>query len=444
MRSRTLQLVLLLVFLALSLRRVEGVERACEALVSPARHLALLAQPFVWLRPSPVEADDSKRLAQGAARVRAELSSQVLPDDAELRKGRAFVPCEVVARVERAPDRLLVRTVDDLAVRVGDPAVLRDHYLGRVAAWRDGEWEIELVTAREHRVGAVAREEDAISRLVVGGLRRELPGDVSLVLGAHALSDATLLEGDVRVQEGLDPLGGTARLRANGYRLGRLVAQVEGAAVLHGVENELDWEHGLHHLALLVDAAPRGAASNSTARDPLDAARWQPLTALSAGGFAACPASIKVVDEEGIDGGSAVARELRLVGRIGLRAAGMAEVALLGDPACEFEAVGQLGDDGPLLALGSVRGAGRPKEGRARLGLGAQGLERLRAAAQERPGVPVRLWTAGSERGVPAGLHVGVMATALVPAEGDTVLFAVAAPDPKRLQAWRETREEQP
>lgn len=456
LRSRTLQLVLLLLCLALSLRRVEGMEQACAVLLTPARYVAVLAQPFVWLRGRAVQAQDSATLMQGSQRVRAALATAVLPLEPELRAGRTFVACEVVARVERAPDRLLVRAADDLAVRVGDPVVLQNHYVGRVSGQREGEWEIELVTARDHRVGAIARHEDEIARLVVGGLRRELSrergtGAPAVVLAAHAPSDRRVRTGEVRVQETADASGYAGRMRANGYKLGELEMLVEGAAVLHGVRTQVDWEHGLHHVAVLVDAAPaqRGMVS---AREPLDAQRWAALMALSAGNGWTHRETLKVADhpERPLQAGAAVANGLQLCGRIMAQASGMADVALLGDPAFGVEAVAQLDGMSDVVALGRVRGAGRVSDTEWSLVLSPLGAQRLQGLVQRAPGAQVVLWSAGSERGVPAGLWLGVLQPARntyeAVAEGETrtILVRAAAVDVRRLSAWQESREDAP
>ena len=456
LRSRTLQLVLLLLCLALSLRRVEGMEQACAVLLTPARYVAVLAQPFVWLRGRAVQAEDSATLVQGSQRVRAALAAAVLPLEPELRAGRTFVACEVVARVERAPDRWLVRAADDLAVRVGDPVVLQNHYVGRVSGQHGAEWEIELVTARDHRVGAIARHEDEIARLVVGGLRRELSrerrtGAPAVVLAAHAPSDRRVRAGEVRVQETPDASGAAGRTRANGYKLGELEVLVEGAAVLHGVRTQVDWEHGLHHVAVLVDAAPaqRGMVS---AREPLDAQRWAALMSLSAGKVWSHRETLKVVDhpQRPLRTGAAVVNGLQLCGRVLAQSAGMADVALLGDPAFEVEAVAQLDGTSEVAALGRVRGLGRVNDTDVSLELSALGMQRLQDLVQRAPRAQMVLWSAGSERGVPAGLRLGLLQPArstsdpVVGGAARTVHVRSSVVDVRRLSVWLESNEEAP
>jgi hypothetical protein len=439
LRSRTLQFVALLALSALALRRVEGLERACAWLLAPSATLASVLAPFEF--GGEVLAADPA-LVESSRAVRALYARQVLPEEAELRAGRAFVACEVVARVEGAPDRVLVRAQDHLAVRVGDPATLRGHYLGRVAAERGGEWEVELVTARDHRVGAVARAEDEVARLVVGGLRRATPEDGGALLAAWALDDQDLDGALVRVQESA---AGSAALqgpdlasaqRANGYLLGRLRAPRRGAALPSGVRSDIDWEHGLHHLALLVDPrAAQGGEGRVDARDPLDPARWRVLETVARRASSPGRSVLRVKDVGHLPPGAAVASGLRLVGRVERRAGGLLDVALLDDPAFAVEALAVV-DATRVVSLGILRGGGRVDADSVLLACDASALRRLRAVLERAPDGAVSVWTAGSERGVPAALFVG----ALLPQQGGAAALRVAhAEGPASArQAWIE------
>jgi hypothetical protein len=439
LRSRTLQFVALLALCALALRRVEGFERAASLALLPSSALGSWLAPFSF--GGEVVAAD-QQLADSSRAVRALYAQDVLPDDPDLRAGRFFVACEVVAREDDAPDRVLVRAQDHLAVRIGDPATLRDHYIGRVAAERGGEWEIELATARDHRVGAVARAQDEVARLVVGGLRRVPAEDGGALLAAWALDDHDLDGATVRVQESA---AGSAALqgpelagaqRANGYLLGRLQAPRRGAALPPGVRTDIDWEHGLHHLALLVDArAAQGGGEPGDARDPLDARRWTRLDVVARRASSPGRTALRVKDSGQLAPGAAVAAGLRLVGRIDRRGAGLADVALLEDPAFAVEALAVV-DSTRVVSLGVVRGAGRFDSRSVRLGCEPAALLRLREALESRPSAAVALWTAGSERGVPAALWLG----ALLPQSGGGDALRLAHPagvDPAHW-AWME------
>lgn len=437
LRSRTLQFVALLALCALALRRVEGVEQACALLLAPSAALASFLAPFEF--GGEVQAADAD-LAQSSRAVRALYARQVLPEDEQLRAGRAFVACEVVARVAGAPDRVIVRAHDHLAVRVGDPATLREHYLGRVAAERDGEWEVELATARDHRVGAVARAEDEVARLVVGGLRRASSADEGALLAAWAVDDHGLDGALVRVQESA---AGSAALqgpdlasaqRANGYLLGRLRAPRRGAALPPGVRSELDWEHGLHHLAILVD--PRAAQVGDARvdeRDPLDPRKWRALETVARRASSPGRSVSRVKDFGQLRPGAAVASDLRLAGRVERCSGGLADVALLEDPAFAVEALAVVGS-ARVVSLGILRGAGRVDAGSVLLACDASALQRLRAALEGAPDAAVSVWTAGSERGVPAALLVG----ALLPQQGGVAALRIArVHEPaSRRQAW--------
>ncbi|MEY2807306.1 MAG: hypothetical protein RIR65_1723 [Planctomycetota bacterium] len=445
LRSRTLQFVALLALCALALRRVEGLERACAWLLAPSASIASVLAPFEFGRE--VRAADAE-LEAASREVRALYARNVLPDEAQLRAGRAFVACEVVARVPGAPDRVLVRAEDHLAVRVGDPATLRGHYLGRVAAERDGEWEIELATARDHRVGAVARAEDEVARLVVGGLRRAPSEDGAALLAAWALDDHDLDGALVRVQESAS---GSAALhgpelasaqRANGYLLGELRAPRRGAALPPGVRTELDWEHGLHHLAILVDPrATQDAATRVDARDPLDPRRWMELETVARRAATPGRAVQRVKDPGQLRVGAAVADGLRLRGRVERVASGVADVALLEDPRCAVEALAVV-DAARVVSLGSLRGAGRVDSGSVLLACDVAALQRLRAAMERAPDASVSVWTAGSERGVPAALLVGELLPQ--PGGGRALRIAHAEGTTRPSLAWTEQDAQSP
>ena len=141
---------------------------------------------------------------------------------------------------------------------------------------------------------------------------------------------------------------------------------------------------------------------------------------------------------------------LQLCGRVLAQSAGMADVALLGDPAFEVEAVAQLDGTSEVAALGRVRGLGRVNDTDVSLELSALGMQRLQDLVQRAPRAQVVLWSAGSERGVPAGLRLGLLQPArstsdpVVGGAARTVHVRSSVVDVRRLSVWLESNEEAP
>lgn len=428
-RSRTLQAIACLAFTALAVRPVEPLERALDVLLSPTRSLSELASPIGRLQVAEPRGEDPGRVAL-AAQERAEhgeleraLLASALPRAVDPEAGVRAVHAEVVGRPGDRLDTLRVRVRDLRGVRVGLPVVSGDAFVGMVQSLSsfdasDGRdlVEVQLITARDARIGAVLTGAGAAdgSRLVVGALA---PARERQLLDVHNPERHGVTSGLVLVHE----LDDTDAGLADGFVLGELETAPtddgRGEERLAGVRPWLDYREGLYQVLILTDDADAGRRV-SARESVLDDGLWEPARLFLRGEAAPGRAGRKLArgSRGGVRVGAAVASGARLFGRIERAGLFAADVRLVDDPGFSVPALAlhRVGDEWEPHVLGRIVSRGRDASGALvfdwRANLPFIGDADTRA----------RVWTGAGEAGVPRGLLIG-----------DTVL--PSGPGPHRL-----------
>lgn len=452
--SRLAYLAALVGSATLALRPPGAVEHVLALALSPLRLASEVAAPVGLLRARRVraaerraaslrEAEDLERRALGADQRRF-----VLPQSAELRAGRSFSIAEVVRRVPGDADRLEVRMLEGRAPEPGQPAVVGDHYIGRVREVDAGGTRavVELVTRPDVLVGARTVVTDAPARLVVGGLQRDPygRGRAASLLAIHGPSAPDLDEAPVVVDESL--AGGVPFADvAGGFLLGTLETLDERHHErLCGVRSPIDLAAGVFQMALVGPASAAGDALDGASLDPLDDGRWVAARALSRGDPVARREGLKlsVGASRGVATGAAVVSGARLVGVVERTGTHGCDARLLGDPGLALPVVARVqGSERPEI-LGTLVGLGRASadaEGRASVRFYWEGRSGPRLEGSD----VARLYTGAGAEGVPPGLILGD--TALPAGGGSAVLELVLEVDPRELAHVRvRTREARP
>ncbi len=416
-RTSSAWLVLWGALLFLSLRPVDAVERALDVALAPLGWVAQLGAPFALVHAREVAAAE-RELARGAraeaaegAETLARLAARALPSDPALLEGRHFIPAEVLERPRR--DECWALAASAVGLTRGAPVVCGDVYVGRVVEVRPGpetRVRVQLVTAKDFRIGAEVRGEDPLY-LVVGGVRAPRRGSEARVvrLAVHQPSAAGLA-GLVRVHE-LFPEGEDSGGLAEGFRLGEL--RRAGEREPAWVEPELDYLDGLFQLAILVSEE---AADPLGVRGPgaLEDGRWLGTRALTSGDPSPWRSTLKIPlgRAQGLSAGAAVTGAgARLLGRVIRAGLASSDVALLSDPGLTLTAVARIEGASEPRILGRLTALGRGPEGTIRmrwyvrvpLELGATGQTATARA------VRARVFTGSGEPGLPGGLLVGTV-----------------------------------
>ncbi len=422
-RIRTLQVLSCLACAALALRPVPRVERILDGALVTTRALAGLAAPFSGLgrvRASGEEADlralaerDQRDALEHAVRRSAEpsqdLSLNVVP-----------VHAEVIGRPRGALDVLEVRVDRVGLVRVGQPVVTGDVYVGTVSSVRLGTHsgarvehvEVSLVTGRGARIGARVVGEDGqdLARAVVGGLLEPvefgLP-DAGQVLCVHFPSLRSLQSGRAVVAEPEGVAAGTSdhNYLANGFELGNLVvAEAPDERTrqrLLGVQAGVDYAGGLYQVLILT--RPRRGDAPLAERKP----RWASARLALRADPSLGRAGRKLLRGSWGDvlPGAAVATGVRLYGRVSRTGPWTSDVRTLHDPGFGVPAIAVLSESGgPSLevhVLGRLVSLGQADDGRLRMAWRAS----LPLDGDEPR--PARLWTGSGEQGMDRGLLIG-------------------------------------
>lgn len=432
-RSRSLTWFLLGVLGIASLRPNELIDRIFALAATPSRLFAEIAAPVDLLRTGEAHAAAENLFAKGA--LAREWSDQalareqqwVMPQRDELLAGRRFVHAEVVRSGSGDLDTIDVRLATTVDVAVGQPVVIGEHYVGRVASLdtrRPGRATVELITGRDFRVGADVipdrREAGEVAcRLVAGGLAggAEVPGGRAggeVALGVRTPSRRRVVNGEVRVHEPAlpgDADGNASRGLAEGFLLGELESPnpddpQPALRILPG----LDYESGLHQV--LVITPPTDAAAVHPEVVPMrletfEGRRWTAVRSLG-------PAQAEI-DREGImlgvgalhgaQRGLAVSYGAHFVGRLEVVEGLSSGVRTLGDPGLALHVLARLeGEDEPR-AIGQLVSLGRDPVTRevrmrwfARVALDPLGT---------RPPRRAQLYTGSGQPGVPRGLLIG-------------------------------------
>ena len=444
---------LLIGLIGMSLFPQPEAERWLDRGAAPLRILARATVPLTRLLGREVAAFDP---AQGRAeeqesrRFVARLFESALPPGELAGRCRA-VPAVVLARSRGERDRVIVRPWTLAGIELGQPAVHREAYVGRVVAIDAelGAATVELLTARSFRVGArllppaslraLAAEDPGVA-LTVGGValgRRSSEGQLPY-LAAHDPARARgilaelPLEGPLEVHEWLpelDPYSGLAE----GFALGRLLPEKNQQD--RRVEPLIDFLHGLFHLAILTEARP-GLELPSAPAHPLEDAEWVAARIWATGEPSRWRRSLQleVGARDGLVEGCAVVAGARLIGRLGAVLPASCEVRLLDDPGLSLPVAAGFPDD-PARApqvLGRMTTLGRdPLTGRPLLHWQSSLAFELPGAPA---GTPVRLtlFTGTGEVGLPAGLLLGesYVRTGQTEGSGQRLALTDASADP--------------
>ena len=437
-RTRSLQFAALVGLAALSVRPVEEVEALFDHLLSPARVLAELGAPIVAVAARDVHAAEE----QLRAREGAELSARVelfrdqlrfaLPPRGELRRGRTFLPAEVVRRDHDHLDRIEVEVESARGLALGLPVVCGEAYVGRIESLdprRPRRAWVALVTGADFAVGAeVELEQGSPVPLVVGGTVVADEGRAgSFLLAASNPERPVDVGGRVTVREWWPELESYGEL-ANGFSLGTLERGDRGEL---GARPLLDYGTGLFQLVIVAPADVPTPAQ----RDALELfsdGRWLRVRTLSVGDPSSRREGFKLGAGRwnGLHPGAALAFGPRLVGRVARAGTLTADAVLLGDRGLSVPAVARIAGRARPHVLGRLVSLGRDPAS----GDGLFSWEAIVPAPGTLP-EPAQLFTGAGEVGVPHGLLVGD--TLLPPGPGPHVLRVAEPVDPRRLgQLW--------
>lgn len=421
----------------LSLRPPRALAGFFDSAFAPLRACVDLAAPLLLASGGGLRADASaarRTLLEGvkSTDVRRALARMAEPVDEQLRAGRHLVPAEVLQRMSGARDVLTVRVPGEaIGIEPGDPVVCGDAYVGRVGAienFEQGRLLVELVTDPHHGAGAVVigSEGTPIARLVVGGLYVRSDARSARRLAVAVASSSELSAGlEVRAASSAPPLYDRDPL-ADGFRLGRLCAEEDGA---WSVEPELDYESGLSQVCVLLpERCPRG--EEGVPEHALSDGRWISSRALTLGDPSGVRSGFLIAagSDAWIEAGAVVWSRGALVGRVDSVSNWYARVRRLDDPGCSILAVASVAGRADPIVLGRLVSEGRTASGGVRLRwlrprVLAPSTEA--EASDESPFLEADLYTGSGEAGLPSGLVLG---RALVPMRGGDAIFVLPRP----------------
>lgn len=459
---------LLIAAALLALRPFAPAERVADLVTLPARVAAPLGLPATLVTrtrvPSTSGADPdplAREVALSARLERAVLRS-AWPADVHLEPHVAPIPGEVDARLGRSRDTIRVRLADPERVRVGQPVVAGDVYIGRVsripfreprrddpgplerlmramglsspplAAPRDAV-DVALITGADQRVGGLVVEDQEGERcaMVVGGVA--WPTDRTW-LAVHAPERRGTSAGRVVVSE---PLGLDQDFESlgEGFVIGEL--QREGVArpgepferdVL-GIQPPIDFGAGINQVLVLA-SVPRGRRVDHAAmrdRMPvipvLEDGGWGAARVFVAGDTSPWRSTLRIDrgSRNGLAPGAALVEGVRLAGRVSDPSPMTSAVSTLFDPGFRVAVLAQWNDapDATPMAMGVLESEGRAADGRLLLrwrpdlGTGWPSWARDPEHPERTAEVSVTLWTGSGMARVPRGLRIG---RAVIPA----------------------------
>ena len=458
-RTRSLGLGIALGAAVLALRPIGPVEKLLDLATIPSRFGAPLGAPSVMVasaRGASSSGSDEKRLAMETA-MSVQLERAVLrsawPDVTPFRPGIQPVPGEVDARFGRSRDVIRVRVHDPSRIRVGQPVVAGDVYIGQVTRVsfreppRDDPGVLEslmrklrlasaparppqdavdvaLITGADQRVGGLVLEgqDGRPCRLVVGGLA--WPPD-RIWLAVHTPESRSTLQGRVIVNEPQGLASGFDSL-AEGFLLGELQTDYvrrEGAGFIHevkGVDAPLDFASGLNQVLILTRAEKGQRVDLEAGRElasivpVLGDGGWTPARLLSVGDTNPWRSTyrISVGRTSGAREGAAVVDGVRLLGRVVRPDRLSASVAAVDDPGFQVSVLAQCVDapEAAPLAMGNLVSEGRAPEGGILFRWSPEsGTREPEWMSSRDPGeaIEVVLWTGSGMLRVPRGLRLG-------------------------------------
>jgi len=451
----------------LALRPVAAVDTLLAGILAPLRLLSELCVPLGWMRSPQINAAESRieTEAEEGFAARRELFAAMVrgaQPSPELAHGRRLISGAVLGRAPGNLDRLIVQTPPAAGVEEGQPVVVGDVFVGRVAAGgadAEGLASVDLVTGSRFHVGAVRPADGLLHEAVemtvgglssVGGQSSQIArgGHREVWLALHNPSERRLASGAVRVRElsfafGRESLGPGARFGAlaDGFHLGRLVL-VEGQ---WRVEPALDYRDGLFQVTVL--APERAGAAPARPREVLTDGRWLATRALTHGDPSPWRSGLVIASGSlaGVRRGAAVVAGARILGRIAHVGLFEAHVQLLDDPGLELVTVARLeGLEGPAVLgrLVSVGSAGPPHRdldsAEGAVLFEWQPSPALFAAAAGATRLGARIYTGAGERGLPPGLLVGDAILSLGGGSGGARVVRVepGAPAPDLSTLW--------
>jgi hypothetical protein len=464
-RVRTIEGICLLGLVVLALRPFPALERALDTVLVTSRWLPELSIPLERVQAAAaVSASPLTREREGRAREALEAALQdASAPPFDLRQREDFelneiewVHAEVLSRSQRSLDTLLVRVADPDLIKLNQPVVSGDVFVGKVtrapnvAAPGDAGSiaEVTLVTSRSFRVGAQVQqrrdrysgwEDTQDSMLVVGGIV-EAPDGAGILLGAHNPQDRALVEGRVVVSETSEALPGSSIESlhlANGFSLGTLKpekAELDTRRLrLAGIKPSLDYASGLYQLTVLVPSATEPRAP----KDPIAALPWRTARLLLRGDTSATREGRKLARgfDTGVEPGAALADGVRLVGRVHRAGIGWSDLALLGDAGLTLPGLAALGaeEDPTPFALGELVSLGRDVDGNLRMRWSAvQLLLDPSTGELATTATSATIWSGSGSPGLPRGLLLGT--TTLPPGIGPHELILVPPPGVNELR----------
>lgn len=458
-RTRSLGLGIALGAAVLALRPIGPVDRLLDFATIPSRFGAPFGAPSVLAASargaSTSGADDGVLDAEAAmsARVERAVLLSAWPEITPIRPVVLPVPGEVDARFGRSRDVIRVRVPDPSRIRVGQPVVAGDVYIGQViqVSFRERSHDdpglltklarklrltstpsvsprdavdVALITGRDQRVGGLVPEgqDGRACRLVVGGLA--WPQD-RIWLAVHTPESRATTAGTVIVNEPQGLASGFDSL-ADGFLLGELrtdYVRRDGAGFVHevkGVEAPLDFAAGLNQVLILTRAGTRevvdlGALRAKAVIIPvLGDGGWASARLLSVGDTnpwrSTC--QISAGSTAGVMEGAAVVDGHRILGRVVRPNRLFASVATLDDPGLSLSVLAQCVSslDAAPLAMGAIVSEGRAAEGGiAFRWLPDPGTREPKWMSAREPGeaIEVVLWTGSGMVNVPRGLRIG-------------------------------------
>jgi hypothetical protein len=448
-RSRTFYFIILLALVVYSLRPEARVDAFVDVLFAPAQGLRVLVAPLRWIHGGEVRAalDDAEHSAPAEIEASRALllaeQSSARPKDRSLSVDRGFVLAEVIDKVPKRPDEVVIAFNPEAVLARGMPVVCGDVYVGRVKSvdpGTPGRAQVALVTGSAFRVGArVEAEGEGAARsadLVVGGLvNRRIAGGEGVHLAAQFSSDRSIESGVVRVFERDALEAEPYRKLANGYLLGTLKPSAVPEVKQPSIEALLEYEGGLTEVAVLSpDAAISG---DLLVRDPFDARAWIETSLVLDGNPSAWRVGSKIAagSARGLSERAALALGPRLVGRVTNVGVWTSEAILLGDPGFQVNVLARIDGLAAPLALGRLTSLGfDPQTGDVLLRANGK---LPRPKSEDGRALAATLFTGSGDLGVPPGLWIG---TTEIPVEASANRLAVRAPQAgrglARLAVW--------
>ncbi len=458
-RTRSLGLGIALGAAVLSLRPIGPVAKLMDLATLPARFVAPLGAPSVLAaaaRGASSSGSDEDRFREETAmslRVERAVRRSAWPEVTPFREGVLPVPGEVDARFGRSRDVIRVRVPDPSLIRVGQPVVAGDAYIGQVTrvSFREpladdpgfigsvarklrltsapvqppkDSVDVALITGADQRVGGLVPQgqDGRPCRMVVGGLA--WPQD-RVWLAVRTPESRATQSGRVIVNEPQGLASGFDSL-AEGFLLGELRTDYirrEGAGFVHevkGVEAPLDFASGLNQVLILTRAAEgqridlEALRSRASMTPVMEDGGWATVKLMSVGDTNPWRSTARIGAGRAVGAleGAALVDGVRLFGRVVRPDRLTASVARLDDPGFQVSALAQCtsAPDAAPLAMGSLVSEGRAPGGGIHFRWMPEPGTREPAwmsALGAGESIEVVLWTGSGMLRVPRGLRIG-------------------------------------